>query len=341
MAILSCIEQDLEGARAYSRSLAEGIVAARAFVIQTDDPADNEDYIFFAGQSASPDPLPAPMDFYPGSSVCKYHQFVPSRRWKDRTNWYVVCSYKSIFGQLEIDRSNHEDPTARPVMISGVSRTIMVPVRFMLRTAAYKTYPTSPSFTMLTAANSASDPLDPPVEMPSTEWELHCTKHVSSLPGWFLDPAYQNGVNNADQIVVIQGTGYVLPAGYAKLSNLQFSELKQENDIDFITISWNTTIRNPRQPFSGESTVPSPWDVERLDAGMRTREKIGAGGGASTKWKNVLDATQSQAITTPVPFDGSGQPLLDDGSGIPEASLYKFCYRPNGPQVDYSVMPWS
>jgi len=194
---------------------------------------------------------------------------------------------------------------------------------------------------MSTAANSASDPLDPPVEIPSTEWELHCQKHVSSLPGWFLDPTYQNGVNSNNQSLTIQGTSYVIPAGYGKLSNLQFSDLKQENDIDFITISWNTTIRNPRQAFTGESNVPSPWDVERLDAGMRTRVKMGAGGAGSSKWQSILDSTGSHAVTTPVPFDGSGQPILDDGSGIPESSLYKFCYRPNGPQVDFSIMPWT
>lgn len=341
MAVVSSIEQDLNGQRDYNISAMEGLVAQRTFMIECDTAGMNEKDVLSEAQTASPNPVPLPFEVFPGNVYGLCHAYNVQRWTKDTKHWRIVANYKTVFSQSEIDRNEQENPTARPAVITGVSRTIMVPVRSMLRTAAYKNFSAGASFTMRTAANSAGDLLDPPVEMPSTEWELHCSKNVDSLPGWFLNPAYQNGVNDADQLITIRGTSYTMPAGYAKLSNLQFSERKQENNVDFITISWNVTFRNPRQPFSGETDVPGPWDIERLDAGMRTRKKVGVSGSATTVWQNVLDYTKSQAVTTPVPFDGSGQPIKDDGSGIPETSLYKFCYRPCGPRVDYSVIAWT
>ena len=324
--------------RTYRSSLAEGTICTRTFFVSTNDPSQTEDSMVQQAQATGPNPVPNPLDLFPGSQYAKLHEYTPSRPWKDRTKWKVVCNYKTNFSQDELDRAANVDPTLRPMKITATSRTIMIPVRSMLRTAAYKgTFPSSPSFSMSTCANSAGDAIDPPLESASTEWELHCEKHFSFLPSWFLNPTYANGVNNANQIITIRGTPYVVPAGYAKLSNLSCSPRKQENNIDFITLQWNMTIRNQRPLFSGETKAPLPWDVEVLDLGMRTRTKVGSTSN-TTKWTNVLDSTGSQAITTPIPFNGSGIPIPDDGTGIPEASLYKYCYRPFGPQVDYSVM---
>jgi hypothetical protein len=246
--------------------------------------------------------------------------------------WIVTVDHKTIFNQQELDRNANVDPTQRPTRISGASRTIMIPVRACLRAGPYNTYPASPSFTMALARNSANDPLDPPIEVASTEWEIHCEKNVGSLPSWIL--TYGNGVNTADQVVTIMGTPVTIPKGCGKLSNLTFSDRKQENDIDFITLTWNVTVRVPRQKFATESQVPSPWDEERLDEGTKSYNT------STNAWDNFVDSNKHTTITTPIPLDGTGVPINTSGSPIAETAFQRYCYRPF-PQVSYSVIPWA
>src|SRR5262249_52294924 len=152
------------------------------------------------------------------------------------------------------------------------NRTVMRAVRFCPRTKAYATWPPSnysggAQFKMLTAANSAGDPLDPPVEVPVSEWSIRVSKNVPTVPSWFL--TYANAVNIADQVISINGTDFTIPAGCGRLGNLSFTEPQQENGTDFVTLNWECLVGVPRDPIDGESSVPSPWDTERLDEGMR------------------------------------------------------------------------
>lgn len=339
MTVTSCTEIDLEGERSYTTSLESGTVGKRTFIAYSNSTSETETSVISGAQVLGVVPLP--FELFPGSPYGRCHSLSAVRQFKDRHHWKITAEYKSMFSQTEKDRATYVDPTERPTRITSQSRTIMIPVRTMLRTPAYKLFTSSLNFTLVTASNSAGDPLDPPVEMPSTQWELHCQKDMGYLPNWFLNTAYQNGVNANDQLITICGTSYVLPAGYAKLSNLNLSELKYENEITYVTLSWNVTFQMPRQKATGETAVPGPFDVERLDEGMRTRVKKGVGGSPSTYWQNVKDFTGSQSVTSPVPFDGSGSPLKSDGSGIAETELYRYCYRPFGPRVDFSVIQWT
>lgn len=343
MTIISCQELDLEGARSYEESLSEGVIGKRTFLVISDSDTEFEQFVLSEASGVGPDALPRAFENWPGNPFCLCWKRTPTRNRMDKTKWLVTCEYKTIFNQLEIDRSTQDDPTKRPTRISGQSRTILVPVRFMLRTVPYQTWSNGIAFTMCTAANSASDPLDPPVDQPQTEWELHCEKHVLGLPAWFgANSGYSDGVNANDQVITVQGQTFAMQQGTAKLSNFTFSDHKQENGYSFITIGWNVTFRKPRQPIGGEQSVPGPWDVERLDEGMRTRSQIAATANApaSAQWLNVKDKS-GQAITTPVPFNGFGLPITDPGVAIPESKLTKYCYRPCGLRVDYSVIPWA
>lgn len=336
MTVIHCQEIDLEGQRTWEISLADGETSKRTYRVRTNDPADKEPAVFAQAQTVGPTPLPSPLTLFPGSTNSLSHHYSVERDKPSTIDWLVTVNYKSFFNQLEIDRSSHEDPTERPIRISGGARTVMVPVRSCLRTASYGPWPGgSPTFTMVTAANSAGDPLDPPIEVASTEWEFHCIKNVPLLPTWVT--THNNGVNNADQNVLIQGQTWTFPKGQAKLSNLLFSDTKQENGVSFLELSWDVTVRNLRQKRTTETAVPSPWDVERLDEGMRKRVSAGT----YFAWTPITDkGIAGAAVSRPVPFNGSGDEVQNTGV-IAETDLKYFCYRPFGLQVDYSKMPWT
>lgn len=354
MSVTSVIEIDLEGMRDYYTSLSDGTVGKRTFQIVTNDPTDGE-AVAIAGLAASVYAV-APFSLWPGTTSVYCVKIAPKRGHKDRTTWTVTADYKSILNIIDLQRATEEDPTARPATSSGQSRTIMVPVRRCLRSNFYTNWNESTlgnTFSLRQAANSASDPLDPPIEVPVTEWEFSFTKNVATLPTWITDRSlgYANGVNDADQTITVGGVTGTLPKGCAKLSNVGFGETQQENGIEFIPIHWNVTLKDPRPLASGESSAPGPWDVERLDEGMRT---LSGGSSSSTSgagiWTNIRDSSGRQTISLPVPFNGSGLPLapstdLSSSSGIvsspiPEASLVWACYRPYGARVNFGAIPW-
>jgi hypothetical protein len=327
LTILSCTEIDLEGHRSYKESAAEGAAGKRTFLIVSDNVSDTEPNVRSSATSVGPNNLPSPFDFFPGSTLARAYDFETSRSKRDRRTWEVVIQYKTIFNQQEIDRTSDADPTARPIKITGQSRTVMKPVRYMLRSPAYQTYSSSATFTAQTPSNSAGDPLDPPIQRAMTEWEFHCEKNVSSLPSWYaVSAGYGNGVNNADQAITVQGSSYTLTKGTAKLSNLTFSDHKQENNIDFLTLTWNVTV------LSKITGSCDPWDEEIVDVGMRTR--------SSGLWVGITDKS-GQYITSPIPFNGSGAQVASTGTAVPDSDLWKYAYRPNGPRVDFSAMTWT
>lgn len=346
MSVTECIEIDLENARTFRVTLAEGTTCSRTFRVTVDNSSDTETSVFFGAQSASPSPLPAPLAFFPGSGSARAYQYNISR---DKSSalvaaWLIVVDYKTIFNQQELDRNESADPTQRPAEISGQSRTVMRPVRRMLRTEAYQNYSPGLSYSVRKAANSARDMLDPPLEVPVVEWELHWRKNVRSLPDWFgVGSGYENGVNASDQLVYIRGKAYTFKAGTAMIGNFSFSERKNENEIDFITIGWNVIVKQPRPLAPGESVAPSPWDIEILDAGMRTRKlKRQTNGQSIGVWENIRDFSNQMSVTSPVPFDGSGKPIQIPGTElIRESDLWFYLYRPHGNHVDFSVINWT
>lgn len=337
MTILKVIELDLEGARQLKFTLGEGFTGRRTFRVLTDSAAHNEAEILAA--SVDGVSIPDPLDLFPGTTSTVCVGLDPQRDKKDATKWIVRVDYKSQLNQQEQNRATSVNPLDRATIITGDSRTVMVPKRRLLRTPAYQLWSEAgpgSGWTLREARNSAADPLDPPIEVPETWWELACSKNVSELPSWVLDTEspYANGVNDADQVIDINGLGErTIKKGCGKLSNLKFSALKKENGTAFITINWNVTVRPYRDVHAGETDRFSPWDEERLDEGMRTYDS------AKRMWKNVREAG-NQSVNLPVPFNGGGGPLAPSGTGITESDLWWYAYRPC-PRVDYSIIPWS
>ena len=339
MSIVTVREFDLDGMRTYSSSLGDGEVGKRTFFVQTSDGSVVEPAVMVA--SAGGVTLPLMFELFPGSTRAFCHKITPTRERKDTTKWLVVCEYKSTFNNQEIQLATAANPIDRATAISGQSRTIMMPSRRLLKTAPYLAWVESgagATWALGAATNSAKDPLDPPIDVAYTEWQLHCEKNVSAFPAWFL--TYKDGVNIADQIVTIQGTAITIPKACAKLENFTFSTPKRENGTSYITIGWNTIIRYARPLVTGytiggitgfaETDRFGPWDEERLDEGMRTYDT------ATGKWVNVPGN-----ISLPIPFDGSGKPINVTGAPIAETDLWWIAYRPFGARVDYSLLPWS
>lgn len=338
MSITYVQEMDLEGARDFYTSLEEGDVGFRTFRVLTDSAAHTEADI--VGASFGGVSIPAPLELFPGSTTALCIKIRPQRDRKDTTKWLVRCDYKSILNQQELNRAADPDPLNRATICSGQSRTVMMPMRRLLRTLPYQNWSEAgpgAAWTLGMACNSATDPLDPPIDVAVTEWEGHFEKNVSALPSWVFDPTtpYANGVNDADQTVNINGLGTrTIKKGTGKLSNLTFSPLKKENGTAFITIGWNVTIKGYRPLFGSESDRFGPWDQERLDEGMRTyNTSLG-------RWTNV-PASGGGVLQLPVPFDGDGNAINTTGARIPQSGLWWIAYRPFGDRVDFSVIPWS
>ena len=333
MTILVVRELDLEGKKDYYTSLEEGEVGLRTFFVQTNDATHTQADIITAVTAF--DGSAGPLGLFPGSTNAQCVKIHPTRPWKDRLCWQTTHDYKSILNQQELQRSAHPVPTDRTTAISGQSRTVMEPRRRLLRTPPYKLWSEAgpgAGWVMGSACNSATDPLDPPIDVAVTEWILHCEKNVSTFPSWFL--TYGDGVNNADQAVTVRGTTVTIPKGCGKLENFTFSPERKENGTAFITIGWNVIVKVARPLFSTETDKFGPWDVERLDEGARTYS-VTAG-----KWTNIRD-TSNQSVNLPVPLDGNGAAINTTGARIPETDLWWSAYRPHGVRVDYSVIPWS
>ena len=331
MTIISTTELDLKGDRSLQVTLEAGITAKRTFIVQTDDPSHTEPDILTATG------IPIGLELFPGSADARCHSYSAERIWNDRLKWKVVAEYKSIFNKAEIQRSQNPSPLDRSTVVTGQSRTIMMPVRRCLRCDAYRLWDDSFEFKLVSPANSASDPLDPPIHVPFVEWEWHFAKNLTSFPDWAKTASYQNGVNDADQEFEDDlGNTITLEKGCAKIGNVKPSGLKKENSVDYFTLEWDVAYRRPRELISGETVAPGPWDEERLDEGMRKRVESGG----ETVWENIRDKSE-QSLMLPVPFGGDGLPIGSPGVAIPEADLLWYCYRPFGPRVDYSVIQWT
>ena len=87
--------------------------------------------------------------------------------------------------------------------------------------------------------------------------------------------------------------------------------------------------RKPRAARTGETVVPEAWDIEVLNEGMRT---FGA-----SRWKNIVDQN-GQAVSKPVPLDGTGLPVAVPGAAIAEDDLYWMLFR-DCERKDFLALP--
>ena len=296
-------------------SLQDGITGVRVFNVYS----DRMDEDFGTVLAACPVSLGA---VFPGTLTCQCVSRKPKRASRDDfSKFTVTCNYKSILNQTEQSRIDHPNPLDRTAKVTWTSRTVMeAKNRLQLATAAsglelaYKTF--SSSFTFdgkpYLTANTARDPFDPPIEVPTVEWIAAITKNVTEPPEWL--ETYDNTVNDADIYVGRR----LVKKGCGRMGDIRIGENMKENGVVFCQVQFSIMTRKPRTARTGETVVPEPWDIEVLNEGMRT---FGA-----SRWKNIVDQN-GQAVAKPVALDATGAPISVSGAPIAESDLYWMLFR--------------
>lgn len=353
--------------RPTSKSLSSGLTGTRKYQMQSDTVNELESNVY----TATPVSLG---DSFPGTLTCQCTDQSAEQDPASRDVWYVTCDYKSILTQTEQQRVSNPNPLDRTAKITWTSRTVMTAPTKLIRSTFYRNFvPETRStpaiingdktyypFTGVTFAengfytnhlldgsvqigspsNSATDPFDPPVEAPITEWIATITKNLTDPPGWVL--TYDNTVNS-DEFVL---DGLTVPIGCAKTEGIRIGEIMVENGFVYRTISLNVVLRHKRDVRTGgtytnnagaeivvpdETDVPEPWDIEVLDEGMRTYSET------SKKWSNI--ETTDGFASKPLPLDGDGQPLDPTEAKIPEFALWWRLFRPFQRKPFNGVLP--
>lgn len=143
--------------------------------------------------------------------------------------------------------------------------------------------------------NSAGEPFEPSPghDIDWSQWLVNIEKNVDQWPLWLTD--YENSIN--DSVVVI-ATRVFLPATL-KLERMRLSDLKNENNIQFYTLSFSL-----RYDSGG-------WDQEWLDQGFNEREIVPG----TTTAKLVPIYVKGGEPARPQLLDGYGAKLEFDENG--------------------------
>lgn len=326
MAILTAQTTEDRWERRAQESLQDGITGTRVFKLYSDSMSEDEGAVLAA--------CPVSIgDSFPGTLTCRCVSRTPELASKDDFSQFkVVCEYKSILNQTEQARVDQPNPLDRSAKVQWSSRTVMkAENRLQLATTtggavkAYKMFTSDFTFDErpFLVANTARDPFDPPIEVPTTEWIATITKNVTEPPEWL--ETYENTVNDSDIYVGRR----LVKKGCGKMCDLRIGENMQENGTVFCQVQFSIVTAKPRKARSDESVVPEPWDIEVLNEGMRT---FGA-----SKWKNIVDQN-GQAVSKPVPLDATGAPIAVSGEPIAEADLYWMLFR-NCERKNFLTLP--
>jgi len=315
MAIITANTTEDRWQRRAQESLQDGQTGTRVFLLYSDSMYEDEGTVLAA--------CPVSIgDSFPGTLTCRCVSRTPELASKDDFSQFkVVCEYKSILNQTEQARVDQPNPLDRAEKVTWTSRTVMK-AKNRLQLAndgsglifAYKNFTSAWVFDgkPYLAANTARDPFDPPIEVPTTEWIATITKNVTEPPEWL--ETYENTVNNSDVYVGRR----LVKKGCGKMCDLRIGENMQENGTVFCQVQFSIVTAKPRPAKTGETVVPEPWDIEVLNEGMRT---FGA-----TKWKNIVDQN-GQAVSKPVPLDDTGVPIATAGAPVAETDLYWMLFR--------------
>lgn len=164
--------------------------------------------------------------------------------------------------------------------------------------------------------NSAGEPFEPSPahDIDWTQWLLNVEKNVDQWPLWLTD--YENKVN--DDVLVIGNR--VFPTATLKLERLRLSDLKNENGVQFYTMSFSL-----RYEVDG-------WDQDWLDQGFNEkRYNLN-----TRKYELVPIYIKGGEPMRPQLLNGSGLKLDFDENGE-RTPVYRRYRR--YPARDFTVLP--
>lgn len=144
--------------------------------------------------------------------------------------------------------------------------------------------------------NSSGEFFDPSPERDIPFLIARGEKKVAGVPDWAWDMI--DTKNSADFTV----DGRLVTKGQACLADIQLGPWQKSGGTRYRVANFEIHIKKLRKIRSGETSVPSPWDLELIDQGLHA---IDYNTGDLTK---LLDK-DSQPLAQPVLLNGQGERL--------------------------------
>lgn len=257
------------------------------FEVLSDDPLESAVTV-----RAHPD-IPAQWSSYPDdiAALCVDRQ--GRRDDKSRLLWFVECKF-------EWTNEEEEDPLDRTPKIRWTSQLFTKPVIKDRNGDA--------------CVNSAGDYFDPPLEADVVRWTANIQFNETSIPSNIRSYA---GAINQSPITI---DGEAIAAERARVIGLDISELQEENDVEFRSITLAIECRDDDD---------DSFDLEPLDQGFRIKD--------GSDLKDILIEDEDGNMnrpSAPVLLDGSGGKLSDPSPTTAVFLNFEFPRR-----ADLSIFP--
>lgn len=169
--------------------------------------------------------------------------------------------------------------------------------------------------------NSAGEFFDPPVERDLPFLIARGVKKVAGVPDWAWDMI--DTKNSSDFTV----DGRLVEKGRACLADIQLGSWQKSGDTRYREATFEIHIKKPRPIKTGETSAPSPWDLEIIDQGLHELDPI-------LGLKKIVDR-DDQPLAQPVLLDGSGA-VLADPRLVSTHYYHKFTIRD---ETDFNNLP--
>lgn len=223
MPLVTQITEIYDGRRGDSEGVSKSRIARR-FLIRTSNPFVEETII--AGALGINE-----YDSYPNNPnlIARRLSF---DQWAGGCLWLGTVEYRSDQFDKELkDRETFIDPTTRPMRISGETRQIAkIPTTWIPCDSGGNN---SGSGTATQIVNSAGDPYDSLPEIDDGRDSFHCIQNFGQLPDWYFQFP-RVCVNQFPVTLKGQGCGIRT----LKFSGKRFSEVRQEQGIQFVEVSF-------------------------------------------------------------------------------------------------------
>lgn len=214
------------------------------------------------------------------------------------TVWTATVSYSSApYDKDDEEDEEFDSPLDKPARIKWTTTQFTKPIYRDVNEEAI--------------VNSVGDYFDPPIEIESSRFSIVVEKNLSAVPVWVL--TYPNAVNQS----AFEVQGLTIDAGVARLSELAISEQKNEQNVDFYTVTFRLELANADEV---------DWKIKPLDQGLH----------------QFVDGAKTPILVDDEP---AKQPVLLNGEGIaienPEPSDAVFLEFDGYVEQDFSVLPFT
>lgn len=256
---------------------------------------------------------------HPENSFALAYNAKPVQR-DDVCFWDVVIKYRTFgFSAEQDDLFNVENPLNRRPVVTMGWQGVNVPV------------PTDSGGNLI--KNTAGQVPDPRLESNAPQLLFNIKANVGGIPTWI--DTYRNrfggAINDAPFKIEFQNPDfyYTIAAGCARLDNVNLSDLKTENGIDFFEVSFSLLKKDP--PPTDDSQ--DGWCFDMVDQG---KMELNPAEGATTppeltgvsRWRSIV-GNDGHSVSEPTLLNGDGGAV-----GIPKTWNSSTTYNAADPNGD-------